>query len=690
MSTEGLLDGLTDSQLRAVTIDAEPLVVLAGAGSGKTRVLTRRIAWRVETGRAEAAHVLAVTFTRKAAGELRGRLRALGVRDNVAAGTFHSLAYAQLRRRWADTQQAPPTLMERKVSLLGQLLPRHNVRGSRAQAGRSLLADLAAEIEWAKARLVRPDDYLDASARAARRPPLPASEVARIYARYESEKRRRSLVDFDDLLDACATAMESDPAFAASQRWRFRHLYVDEVQDINPAQWRLLQAWLGGRSDLCIVGDPNQAIYSWNGADPSFLSDFSSTQPKAGVVRLEENWRSTPQVLGVAAAVLGAPSGSTAAHVIRPQRSSGPLPSLTSYEDDRDEARAIARRLRSAHGQGRRWADLAVLTRTNAQLVLLQEALGAAGVPYRLPQGALLLAQPEIVEALSELERTAARRPPASWTPDLEELAERAEGPSSRSGGADDRRLHLEELARLASEYATLDPAGTPAGFSAWLAATVRAERSDTDRDAVELGTFHRAKGLEWEVVFLAGLEQGLVPIAAATTPAADAEERRLLYVAATRARQELHCSWARRRMLGTRPVPRRPSPYLEAVEDALAAMDRGVAPMEALERVRAAREGLARSAGPSSPHRSTRSGAPRQEPSDPRLLGELRAWRAAAARASGVPAYVIFHDSTLSALAERRPRTPEGLLEVPGLGPVKVMRYGEALLGVLGGAESA
>ncbi|HEX8804174.1 MAG TPA: ATP-dependent helicase, partial [Acidimicrobiales bacterium] len=296
MGADHLLHDLDESQRRAVTSPAQPLAILAPAGSGKTRVLTRRIAWRVETGDADASHVLALTFTRRAAGELRDRLRVLGVRDGVATGTFHGVAYAQLRARWADEGRQPPALLARKGRLLGEL----------RRGGQLTAAQLAGEIEWAKAHLVGPDGYIDAVAAARRRTPAPPAQVADAYARYEDEKRTRRLVDFDDLLRLCSHLIETDAAFAATQRWRFRHLFVDEFQDVNALQMQLLDAWRGDRYDLCVVGDPRQAIYGWNGADARFLDGFQARYPPAEVVALERNYRSTPQVLAAAADVLRA------------------------------------------------------------------------------------------------------------------------------------------------------------------------------------------------------------------------------------------------------------------------------------------------------------------------------------------------------------------------------------------------
>jgi DNA helicase-2/ATP-dependent DNA helicase PcrA len=711
MGDTALLEDLNDAQRRAVTSDAAPLCVLAGAGSGKTRVLTRRIAWRIEQDTADARHILALTFTRKAAGELRSRLRALGVRQQVTAGTFHGIAYGQLRQRWADLGARPPALLDRKVRLLARLVARRDSGRSADGATRSVpsLADLAAEIEWAKARMVPPDGYPEAVVAAGRRSPLPAHEMAALYSRYEQEKARQGLVDFDDLLVACVNDLEQDQGFAAAQRWRFRHLFVDEFQDVNPAQFRLLRGWMGDRLDLCVVGDPNQAIYSWNGADPSLLGRFSHRYPTAGVVRLDHNYRSSPQVLTVAAAVLAQGRGAPT-DLLRATQADGPLPTVTGAGTDVSEARAIASRLRRARRPGMPWAHLAVLTRTNAQLVLLEEALRSARIPYRVAGGEAFLDRPEVKDALRELRRAPAGMPFGAQLADLEARVmdldraaeqEAAAGPGGRpndpagpggrpedpagpAGGHEvaDRRSHLEGLVRLGREYEAVDQAASAEGFSAWLAATVRSEGADAQADAVELTTFHRAKGLEWPVVFLAGLERGLVPIGHATTPEAEAEERRLLYVALTRAERELHCSWAERRTFGSRTVPRTRSPYLEAVDlarRALAQAPEGIDPLRLIQAERSRLDRQQASSGRRSRPRSP--GAAMVEAADPAMIAALRAWRSSAARLSGVPAYVICHDTTLAAVASALPASHDELLALPGLGPVKAARYGEALL---------
>jgi DNA helicase-2/ATP-dependent DNA helicase PcrA len=655
-----LLAGLTPAQLQAVTSPGQPLCILAGAGSGKTRVLTRRIAWRVAEGQAAAAHVLALTFTRRAADELSTRLGALGVRDQVAAGTFHAIAYAQLRQRWADAGQRPPALLDRKTRILFRLLP---ARRSPADPGPT---EMAAEIEWAQARMVSPAAYPEAVAAAGRKPPMPAAAVAAVYERYQQEKHRQHLVDFDDLLLECARALETDAAFAATRRWQYRHLFVDEFQDVNPLQFRLLEAWRGGRDDLCVVGDPRQAIYSWNGADPRYLSQFGERFPGATVVHLDDNHRSTPQVVAVANAVLDGIGG----HRLRAPGAEGPLPTVSAYESDQEEARSVVRALRRRGGPGR-WSDLAVLARTHAQLVVFEDLLKAAAIPYRLRGSSAFLDQPAVKEAIGGLRRRSGAAL-AGVVADLDALAREA-------ADAGERGAELEVLARQAREFLVLDRTGSVGGFVAWLTARLAREEPAAPGQAVDLATIHAAKGLEWPVVFLVGAEQGLLPIGHATTPEARAEERRLLYVAVTRAEQELHVSWAERRTFGAGTMARSPSPWLAEIEEAIAVLaGAGHAGADGWRSCLA--DGRAQLRSVTGGRRAPRAG----ERADPAVLQALRSWRATTARASGVPAFVVFHDTTLAAVAEARPRDLHSLLALPGMGPVKADRYGDALLAVV------
>ncbi len=615
-SPDELLSDLTPSQCLAVTSTSATVCVIASAGAGKTRVLTRRIGYRAACGSAKPEHMLAITFTRKAAGELRERLGHLGLAKPVMAGTFHSLAVNQLRRWWADRRAPEPALLERKGRLIAELV---TGRPGLEDAG---VGELAAHLEWAKARLIEPACFAIAAREARRELPADAEAIAALYGRYEDEKRRRRLVDFDDLLVRYTGALEADSRFAAAQRWRWRHVFVDELQDVNPLQYRLLLALLGDGDDLFVVGDPNQAIYGWNGADPAFLADFPNRWPAAQLVQLDDNHRSSPQVVAAASSVLG-----RQATAVRSSQPDGPLPGLRCYPNEDAEAAGVAAQMLGAHVRGLGWAQMAVLVRAHSQAGVIVEALRRAGVPLRAPAP--------------------------------------KDGADSRDEEADDR-------------------AGP---------------------DAVTVCTFHRAKGLQWTSVWVCGLEAGFVPVAYASTAAAMAEERRLLYVALSRAERELHCSWSRQRRSGQGIMLwREPSPWLAALA-ARCALPGG------------ARDDLAPSAGPGTvagaetPNSITarRAGRPpgghevmldflasarrrlaqpeaaegsaNSDPAAVALAQRLTDWRRRLARASGVPAHVLLHDSTVKAIALRKPGTEAELLGVPGLGPVKVARFGPAIL---------
>ncbi|MGH9244353.1 MAG: ATP-dependent DNA helicase UvrD2 [Acidimicrobiales bacterium] len=690
-----LIHDLNEAQRQAVTTETAPLCIVAGAGSGKTRVLTRRIAYRCLTGSADPRHVLALTFTRKAAGELADRLRHLGLRDRVTAGTFHAIAYAQLRTHWAERGIRPPTLLDRKVALVARLLPRTPKGGS----PRLTAVDAANELEWAKARMLSPSRYAEAAPRAGRRPPVGFDEMAHLYERYEDEKRRRGLVDFDDLLWRCVHALATEPDVAAAQHWRFRHLFVDEFQDVNPLQHRLLEAWRGDRLDLCVVGDPNQAIYGWNGADPRLLTQFAERFTSAEVVVLEDNYRSTPQILVVANAALVPRYRSSATRVrsprLRATRPDGDIPSVHVYPSERHEARAVARLVLDRHRPGVPWSHQAVLFRTNAQAVLFEEAFRPVGIPYRVRGRAPFLQLPELREVLKAVTRSRAqfRETLADIEASLPPLPDTSGGDGgpgldalptepSLSDAELARTRNVQQLLRLADEYSAAEPSPTGAGFTAWLTATLRGEEADARRDAVELVTFHAAKGLEWPSVHVVGIEDGLVPIGHARTADELAEEGRLFYVAITRAEDELALSWAELRTFGTRTTGRSPSPYLDDIEPVLAAMRAGEEPADWREHLERERRRLRGAEG-----RPSRGGRPKTPapsevaPADRELFDALRRWRAEAARAANVPAYVVFHDTTLRAIAGARPASPTELLAVAGVGKVKASRFGDAVL---------
>ena len=579
-----LLAGCDQQQREAITTEARPLCVLAAAGSGKTRVLTRRIAWRVNEGTAAGPYVLALTFTRKAASELRGRLFGLGLAQSATAGTFHAIALAELRRLAGERGRPAPVVIASKARLLAA------AAGPEIGRERAVLADLASEIEWAQAQCLTARDYARAVSGSGRASQCEPALVSEIWRRYEREKQRRGVLDFDDLLLRCTSELQGDPDFAASARWRFRHLFVDEYQDVNPAQVRLLECWLGGNDDLCVVGDPDQAIYAWNGSDPRALIDFPARHPGAQVVRLTMNYRSSDAVLAVASSVLAAdpipetdrsrgrrsrPGGEAPDRLVPSERLlsafQGPsirVEPVVAYENDADEAYGVVTALRRARTPGSPWSSLAVLARTNAQLVLFERELEAAGIPFRSGGGRAFLARPSVRRALDRLTSPSDGSGFHAWLDDLSgdgtarpvwstqaepDCLDAFPGEDDVSEPASD--ADVIELANLAQDYLVSDLRPTADGFISWLEASLRSDPPRQAGNAVDLVTFHRAKGLEWRVVFLTGLEDGLVPIAHARTSEALAEERRLLYVACTRAREDLRCSWAAREILRGAPL---------------------------------------------------------------------------------------------------------------------------------------
>ncbi len=664
-ATEQILAGLNTEQRQAVTSPAETLVIRAGAGSGKTRVLTRRIAHGAATDAIDPRRVLALTFTRKAAGELNSRLRQLGLRQSAAAGTFHAIALSQLRKQWEQTNTAPPTLLDRKFGFVARLVPRVN--------DRTTPLDLVAEIEWAKARRIHPENYPDAARKHDRKPPMEPERVAQIYEQYEEAKAKRNLIDFDDILIRCGRMLQRDRNAADAFRWSFRHIFVDEFQDVNPLQFALLKVFVGPEPKLCVVGDSRQAIYAWNGADSSYLDDFDTHFPGAQSVSLRQNYRSSPEILRCASAVL--PDHDA----LEPTLPSGPAPSVSSHTTDEAEARGIARALRNKHGGQTRWRDMAVLVRTNAQVAVLAEALSDAEVPVAARGEGKLIERPEVLDAVDSLRR--AGQPLAGSLDDLSNQIEAEvselldEDPDSEDAGSSEKIQLLRAFIRLGRDHLAVDPEASLQAFVESLKSGTH-ESATAGGDRVDVTTFHQAKGLEWDVVHVAGMERGLSPIGHAKTPEALAEEHRLIYVALTRARRHLHLHWAKERRFGDRVSKRSPSPMLDDITAAARGIDN-----------RSGRSKSARNAAALRKDMSARNGGPRFKPaedtSDPVFVA-LREWRLSVSRAHDVPAFVVFNDKTLHALARDRPTNKSGLLAVSGIGPAKAEQYGEEVLDLI------
>jgi DNA helicase-2/ATP-dependent DNA helicase PcrA len=574
-----LLDDLDTEQRAAVTSAAAPLAILAPAGSGKTRVLTRRIAYQVREGRAVARHVLAVTFTRRAAGELVGRITDLGVDGLLTAGTFHAVALAQLRERAEQRSREVPQVLDRKARLVGPL------------AGDANVADLVSEIEWAQARMIPPERYALAVRANNRRVGAPVERVAAVYQQYRDQKRTKHLLDFDDVLWQCARAIETDEEFAAAQRWRFRHVFVDEFQDATPLQARLLGAWLGGRPDLTVVGDPAQSIYGFSGADAEPLMQFDLAYDGGSTIVLERNYRSAPAIVRAAETPLATVDVGARA-TPRAMRTEPALPTITAYDSAVAEAEGVAQACVDAHRDGVPWARMAVLFRTNAQATVFETAFGARNVPVRLADDAPAAPDPAVRAVFTRLYELEQLSPSHALGEHLAELA----ADTGSFASLELRNARDRVVARGREYVAFTDGTGRTRAFAQWLDRPTQAPR----HAAVSLLTFHRAKGLEWSLVFVTGLELGLVPISWAGSPDAQAEERRLLHVALSRAEQFLHCSWARSRIARERTVAREPSPWLADV--ARIAAEPAAPPRSAADHLVDLRAALAASTPPAPP----------------------------------------------------------------------------------------
>ncbi|QSB17112.1 ATP-dependent DNA helicase UvrD2 [Natronosporangium hydrolyticum] len=683
-----VLAGLDPEQRAAVTAPAGPVCILAGAGTGKTRAITRRIAYRVVSGEIDPRRILAVTFTARAAGQLRERLAQLGA-DGVQARTFHAAGLRQLRyfapRLLAGRQM--PELVDSKARLVTLAAARASLRADRTTA-----RDLASEIEWAKANLVEPGEYAAAAVKAQREPPFEAAKVGEVFTAYEELKRARGLIDFEDMLRAAVWGIEEHPDVAEQIRSQYRHFVVDEYQDVNPLQQRLLDAWLGGRRDLTVVGDASQTIYSFTGASATYLVDFPRRFRDAVVVRLVRDYRSTPQVVTLANNVISQARGGEARLrvALQGQRPPGPEPDLRIFSDEPAEAAAVAARCRELVAAGTPAREIAVLFRTNAQSQAYEEALAEVGVPAVVTGAARFFERPEVRQATMAL-RAAAKSPPVPDEPLPAQVTEAlvATGwqPDAPPGGgaARERWEALAALVTLAEEVAS----SSLADFCAELARREAIQHTPTV-EGVTLASLHSAKGLEWDAVFLVGLAEGTLPTTYARTDEAVEEERRLLYVGITRARQWLWLSYGQSRSPGGRA--RRPCRFLPQLAGSAAASDSG----DPAQRRAARRRNqvvACRVCGA-----TLFAGADRKlgrcpdcpSDRDEELYERLREWRRVVAGEQHVPAYVVFTDATMAALAERSPQTVAELSAIGGIGPRKIEQYGEAVIALVAGASVA
>jgi DNA helicase-2/ATP-dependent DNA helicase PcrA len=649
---------LDPEQREAVVLTSGPLVILAGAGTGKTRVISRRTAYAIATDVVPPDQVLVVTFTEKAAAEMVERLRLLGL-PGVTARTFHAQALSQLRHFWASRHEGRPLpeLLDSKLPIIGRLarqLPGH-YRFTPSK-------DLADEIEWAKTRRVLPGGYAATAAAAGREPPIPVDLFVHTYSGYEQAKERANRIDFDDLLLETVALLETDDEAAATVRARKRWFSVDEYQDTNPLQERLLELWLGDRRDVCVVGDEDQTIYTFTGASSQHLATFAARWPDARQISLVRNYRSTPQVLELANRLIAADGREKGLVAVRPD---GPQPVVAKHSTAEAELDALCAWVSVRLKEEIAPSQIAVLVRMNAQLASIEDSLTRAGIAYQV-RGIRFYDRPEVrgaVEALRrrpQLEQHGPMLAMAIRERWVEAVGYEEEQAATEGDEARERQASLETLLAIVESVTSADPRADLPVILAALDARARHEREGS-ADGVNLLTYHRAKGLEWDAVYLPALEEGTLPIRQSVDDGdALEEERRLLYVGITRARRHLVLSWAERRDTRNRESKRRESRFL---------LDMRPKPAQ---RVRVL-------TGPPAQTRRPAAGG-----SDDPFYAALNEWRRERAHGDGVPAYVIAPNDTLTAIADVRPRTRSGLARVKGMGPARVEKYGDEILAIV------
>ncbi|MFE1848649.1 ATP-dependent DNA helicase UvrD2 [Streptomyces sp. NPDC002387] len=711
-SADAVLDGLDPEQREVATALRGPVCVLAGAGTGKTRAITHRIAYGVRSGVLQPSSVLAVTFTNRAAGEMRGRLRQLGA-TGVQARTFHSAALRQLQYFWPKAVGGGiPKIIDRKIQIVADA-----AAACRIRLDRNELRDAAAEIEWAKVTQTVPADYAAAAVKSGRDVPRDPAEIAQLYAAYEDLKRDRAVIDFEDVLLLTVGILQDRHDIADEVRAQYQHFVVDEYQDVSPLQQRLLELWLGDRDSLCVVGDASQTIYSFTGATPDHLLDFRTRHPGATVVKLVRDYRSSPQVVHLANGLLAQARGRAADHRLEliSQRAAGPDPLYTEYADEPAEAEGAARRIRDLLATGVPPAEIAILFRTNSQSETYEQALADAGIPYQLRGAERFFDRPEVRKAGIALRGAARFGTNDTLLDDAVDLPSQVravlsgEGwtptPPAGSGAVRERWESLAALVNLAQDFAAAKAGATLADLVAELDERAGAQHAPTVQ-GVTLASLHSAKGLEWDAVFVVGVAEGMMPITYARTDEQVEEERRLLYVGVTRAREHLHLSWALSRSPGGRPN-RRPSRFL----DGLRPGSSGTAGRAATGGRGGVERGFSTAGTTPAPRRTNRTPARCRVcgrtlsdagemklmrcddcPSDmdEGLYERLRAWRAVQAQRSGQPAFCVFTDRTLVAIAETAPGDPGELARVPGVGARKLNRYGADVLALCAGRDLA
>jgi ATP-dependent DNA helicase UvrD/PcrA len=700
-SPDALLDDLDPEQRQVATALTGPVAVIAGAGTGKTRAITYRIAYGVATGVYNPTSVLAVTFTTRAAGELRGRLQQLGA-HGVQARTFHSAALRQAQYFWPRVYGGDlPPVLDNRMGLVAEAASRLRVRVDTPS-----LRDLVSEISWAKVSNVTAEDYPRLAARHNRQiASFDFETVSRVFAAYEQAKHDRTRIDFEDILLCAAALISERPEIAETIRHTYRHLVVDEYQDVSPLQEALLCLWRGDRSELCVVGDPAQTIHSFAGAQASYLTEFGQRFPQATVIRLVRDYRSTPQVVRCANSIMATAgdaerSTSTAFRPVTLQAQQPPGPDVEFVEsaEESAEATAIADWIVQQAASGVEFRDIAVLFRINAQSPAIEQALADRNLPYLVRGGERFYERPEVRQALLSL-RTAARDLTATGqggaVAQMKELLIALGWTQQPPEGGGAVRERWESLAALLSVAEDLEAGTSVSTDGSETPLTLRDISAELDRRAeaqhipaaqgVTVCTLHSAKGLEWDAVALLGIHEGSIPFVLASSAEQIDEEQRLLYVGITRARRLLRISWSRTR--NGNGHPRTPSRFLQPVlPDSLQAPARK---RGAARRSRHSALSLhCRSCGRSLTDAAERKigrhlGCPATY--DEQTMAMLKEWRRQEAAEAKLPAYCVFTDATLIAIAEARPDNLADLIKVQGLGRTKADKYGEHVLAIIG-----
>jgi DNA helicase II / ATP-dependent DNA helicase PcrA len=679
--TDPILDVLDDEQRAVAHSITGPVVVMAGAGTGKTTAVTHRIAHAVRQGVFEPHKTLAVTFTTRAAGELRERLRLLGV-EGVQARTFHSAALRQVRFFWPRAiGGSPREVLGRTAPLVGEA-----AKAIRLPTNSATVRELIGEISWAKQHNLPPDAYEARASEKNRDTGVDAVDVARAYAAYEDLKDHRHVMDFDDVMLYCVGIIDRDESIADEVRAAYRYFTVDEYQDVSPIQQRLLSLWVGDRDDLCVVGDAAQTIYTFAGATDEYLLTFSQRFPQAATLNLVRNYRSVDPIVAVANRVL-----SSMPMQMKPlvtTRGEGPQPHVREFDDEEAEARGIVDEVLSLIKDGESPRDVAVLVRTNRQLPALEEAFAEQGVPVTIRGGERFFDRGEVREAITRL-RGAARSGSIEGGHGDSDIADQVSAVLAVMGftaepprGTGALRERWESLSSLHSLAAAMSPGSSLADLVDELDRRQSVQHAPT-ADAVTLATVHSAKGLQWKTVIVCGLTEGSFPRGQGESTSALAEEQRLFYVAITRARDRLMLTWGRARQPGGRA--RQPSRFLRDAmgSDGVSARER---PRESARQRRRgpAHCRVCNTALVTAPERALGRcrGCPAN--ADDHTIERIKQWRLHEATARSVPAYVVLTDATVLALAETRPGNHDELAAISGIGPDKMRRYAEELLALV------